>query len=92
MTYITTYSSSGAHAFNVVWTALHTLQNIFTSYKSGHKTFLGLHTPEVHGHDSSHDGHATPTAQQGLFSSKPHLEGTGLDFTTPDVRILTFLP
>jgi hypothetical protein len=26
MTYITTYPPSGAHEFNVVWTALHTLQ------------------------------------------------------------------
>jgi hypothetical protein len=26
MTYITTYPSSGAHAFNAVWTALHTSQ------------------------------------------------------------------
>jgi hypothetical protein len=26
MSYITTYPPSGAHAFNVMWTALHTLQ------------------------------------------------------------------
>jgi hypothetical protein len=26
MLYITTYPPSGAHAFNAVWTALHTLQ------------------------------------------------------------------
>jgi hypothetical protein len=28
----------------------------------------------------------------GTASSKPHLEATGLEFTSPGTRILTFLP
>jgi hypothetical protein len=31
-------------------------KNIFMSYESGHKTFPGLYSPWVRGHDSSHNG------------------------------------
>jgi hypothetical protein len=31
-------------------------KNVFTSYGSGHKTFSGLYSSWVHGHDLSHDG------------------------------------
>jgi hypothetical protein len=35
MTYITTYPTSGAHAFNAAWTALHMLQECIHVLRKG---------------------------------------------------------
>jgi hypothetical protein len=66
-------------------------KNIFTSCGSGHKTFPGLYSSWVRSHDSSHDD-VSLYRTIGTASSKPRLEATGPEFTSPGTRILTFLP
>jgi hypothetical protein len=93
VTYIITYPPSGAHMFNNVWTTLHTSQeciHILRKWPQGIPRSLLARPRYVVVTRRTTDVSSYRTI--GTASSKPHLEATGLEFTSPGTRILTFLP
>jgi hypothetical protein len=90
MTYITTYPPSGAHTFNAVWIALHMSQGCIHVLRKWPQDIprslltLGTRSWLIAWRMSA--------PHVGTALSKPHFEATGLEFTSPSGRILTFLP
>jgi hypothetical protein len=68
-------------------------KDVFTSCGSDHNTFSGLYsTRPTYAVVTRRTTNVSPYRTIGTASSKPHLEATGPEFTSPDTRILTFLP
>jgi hypothetical protein len=66
-------------------------KNVFTSYGSGHKTFPGLYSPWVRGHDSSHDRRQPlPHDKDWLKQTSPWGNGAKIHITRhEDTYLLT---
>jgi hypothetical protein len=87
MRYITTYPPSGAHAFNAAYvTRTYSRLAEVAIRHSQVCTLLGYAVMTRHTTDVS------PYHMIGTASSKPRLETTGPEFSSPDTRILTILP
>jgi hypothetical protein len=87
MTYITIYPPSGAHTFNAAYVTRMYSRRVEVATR--------------HSHVSTHPGYTVVTRRTmnvspyhtiGTALSKPHLEATGPEFTSPGGRIITFLP
>jgi hypothetical protein len=91
MTYITTYPPSGTHAFNAAWTTLHTLQERIHVLRKWPQD-ISRSTHPRYALVTRRTTDCSPYCMIGTASSKPRLKATGPEFTSPDRRILTFLP
>jgi hypothetical protein len=91
MTNIITYPPNGAYTFNAIWTTLHVIRTYSrlaeVTIRHSHISICPEYTVVT-----DHTTYVSPYRMIGTGSSKPHLEATGPEFTSPDMRILTFLP